>query len=223
MGYKLLHETGARRHYKLLALRRRGGYAAFGRFWALSEIIAEAENAELFMSELVQDMLSAELELGPGELNSFLQLCEDCQLIDRRENTLTIHRIKENRAAYLAKCERLRENAAKGGAAKARGRDDGAAVAAWWKDLLTAEKPTLDDVEALAAKHNVAEEERERFRELSRVHGKKNVGHAVLVASAHLQANGDGKEDFISYVETWLLREAKAAALQTKVTALVGR
>lgn len=94
------HEAKARNHWKFKSLRAhygKDGWAMYGKFWALNEIIVEEEHCRLDLSRKSKLMaIAVELDLSTADFDGFIQFLEsDVELIKRDENGIYTDRTDE--------------------------------------------------------------------------------------------------------------------------------
>jgi hypothetical protein len=107
------HDNDAHNHAKMKALRARFGWAGYGQFWALNEMIAAAPDARLDLSrKVVKSSAACELGMTPNELDDFLKFLsdpEECGLIHIVDNLcITTDRTQENYRRVKEERERHR-------------------------------------------------------------------------------------------------------------------
>src|SRR4030067_2085558 len=92
------HYSNSHQHPKFKMLRVKYGWAGEGRFWALNNMIAEAENCMLDLNkEYNKASIAVDLGLSIDELNEFLQyLLEKCNLIISDAGIITTGIVREN-------------------------------------------------------------------------------------------------------------------------------
>ena len=92
------HYSNSHQHPKFKMLRVKYGWAGEGRFWALNNMIAEAENCMLDLNkEYNKASIAVDLGLSIDELNEFLQyLSENCNLIISDAGIITTGIVREN-------------------------------------------------------------------------------------------------------------------------------
>jgi hypothetical protein len=103
------HDNDARNNWKHKALRSRYGWEGEGRFWALNEMVAEADDCRLDLSRAGKRSSYAEdLGMSLEELDEFLAFLADselCDLILYENGIVTTKRTQED----LERVERNRE------------------------------------------------------------------------------------------------------------------
>jgi hypothetical protein len=105
------HDNDARNHPKFKALRARYGWAGYGLFWALNEMIADAEECQLDLRRpVIKAGFASDLGLSDSEFEDFVDFLADseqCGLIkyedgivttDRTQKAYSLVRKKRNRA-----------------------------------------------------------------------------------------------------------------------------
>lgn len=95
------HDTQAHRNYKLRALRAMYGFEGYGRFWALNEMIGEAEACILDLSTpLKKGAVASDLGMNIPEFDKFISFMSDpetCGLISILDDgRVTTERVKED-------------------------------------------------------------------------------------------------------------------------------
>jgi len=94
------HDNDSRNHAKMKALRSRYGWAGYGHFWALNEMISGSAHATLDLSrKVIKSATACELGMTPDALDDFLAfLADDCEcgLINYEEGILTTDRTTED-------------------------------------------------------------------------------------------------------------------------------
>jgi hypothetical protein len=113
------HDNNSRRHPKMKALIAEFGYEGYGKFWALSERVAESSGAYIDISKKVYKLdLAQELGFSGDELDKFLTFLSDPEinLINIQSNIVTIDRITElfEKTMENREDERDRKKAKKG-------------------------------------------------------------------------------------------------------------
>jgi hypothetical protein len=106
------HDNNARRHPKMKALIAEFGYEGYGRFWALTERIAESSGACIDISKKVNKLdLAQELGLNNDGLDKFLAFLSDPEidLINLENNRITTDRITELFSKTMENREEERE------------------------------------------------------------------------------------------------------------------
>lgn len=91
-------EVGAYRHWKFRSLRKKYGWEGDGRFWALHDMIAEAQDCILKISTYGERVcISDDLGLSPEEFEQFIAFlcCEECRLLIRLDEGITTQYIQE--------------------------------------------------------------------------------------------------------------------------------
>lgn len=92
------HENNAHQHPKFEALMGMDGFAAYGRFWVLNEIICQQEQAILDISKKVNKLsLARKLGYSEQELDAFLNFLADpdIRLIHYENSRITTDRTQE--------------------------------------------------------------------------------------------------------------------------------
>lgn len=109
------HDNDAWAHPKLGALRARYGWEGYGRFWALNEMIAAAEECRLDLSRpLIRSSTASRLGLSLDEFEAFLAFLSDpdqCGLVNMLDGVLSTDRTQEDYARVKANREKAREGA----------------------------------------------------------------------------------------------------------------
>jgi uncharacterized phage protein (TIGR02220 family) len=94
------HDNDSRNHAKMKALRARYGWAGYGNFWALNEMISGSSHATLDLSrKVIKSATACELGMTPDALDDFLAfLADDCEcgLINYEDGILTTDRTTED-------------------------------------------------------------------------------------------------------------------------------
>lgn len=94
------HDNDAHLHPKMKALRARFGWAGYGQFWALNEMIAGAPRARLDLSrKVVRAATACELGMTPDGLDDFLGFLSDpdeCGLVDYSDGIVTTERTQDD-------------------------------------------------------------------------------------------------------------------------------
>ena len=104
----------ARHHPKIELLRDAGGgIAAFGRWVALISILYDSDGMYDYSKPLKRRLLCRELELDDGELDGFLELCADCDLIS--PSTLAMEHVTSNGVCEQLDYKRKKSEAGKKG------------------------------------------------------------------------------------------------------------
>lgn len=93
-------------------LRVKYGWAGEGKFWALNNRIAEAENCELNLTKKYNKAsLATDLDFTLEEFDEFLEYLEnDCDLIIRENNHITTEIIREILIKVMKERKRNKEN-----------------------------------------------------------------------------------------------------------------
>ncbi len=91
------HETGSHNHWKFKTLRRRFGWGGEGKFWALNNMIADAEWCALDLSDFSKKMaVATDLDFDPKGLDEFIQfLIHSCKLLKETPEGLTTDIVQE--------------------------------------------------------------------------------------------------------------------------------
>ncbi len=109
------HDNDARSHPKFGALRARFGWEGCGRFWALNEMIAAAEECRLDLSRpLLRNSTASRLDLSPDEFEAFLAFLSDpnqCGLVHYQDGVLSTQRTQEDYARVKSNREKARDSA----------------------------------------------------------------------------------------------------------------
>lgn len=92
------HFTNSYRHLKFRVLREKYGWAGEGRFWALNDLIAEAENCIIDLNKKnMKKFIALELELSVKEFEEYLDyLFNECELVELENGFLTTEIVQEN-------------------------------------------------------------------------------------------------------------------------------
>ena len=85
------HKTHSHDHWKFKALRREFGWAGEGKFWALNNMIADAENCRLDLAtEKRKKHIAADLDFSPPDFEKYIHFLEhDCELIINEDGFIT--------------------------------------------------------------------------------------------------------------------------------------
>ncbi|MFA6058931.1 MAG: Lin1244/Lin1753 domain-containing protein [Taibaiella sp.] len=77
------HKTGAHGHWKFKQLRRKFGWAGEGRFWALNNMVANADGCLLNIADQpIKEEAAADLDMNTEELDDFIKfLVENVRLL----------------------------------------------------------------------------------------------------------------------------------------------
>lgn len=81
-GRFLAHSYDARNNTKLKVLRKILGFEGYGRFWALVEVLYDSNGVFMVDKPIFKQVLADELEMTVAELDEFLSVCAECDLID---------------------------------------------------------------------------------------------------------------------------------------------
>lgn len=94
------HDNDARNHAKMKALRGKYSWNGYGLFWALNEMVAEANEVSLDLSrKIVRGAVACELNMTTQELEKFLMFLadpEECGLITYKNGIVKTDRTTEN-------------------------------------------------------------------------------------------------------------------------------
>lgn len=94
------HDNDAYSHPKMRALRARFGWEGYGRFWALNELISDAEGCRLDLSRPLYLADSADkIGLSAAEMQDFIRFLADpelCGLIQYENGIITTDRTQED-------------------------------------------------------------------------------------------------------------------------------
>ena len=123
------HDSNARQHPKMKALRAKFGYEGYGMFWALNERIAETSGACIDISKKLNKLdLANELSLTESGLDIFLEFLSDPEidLINIDNGIITTDRINElyNGVMGSRETERVKKQQKKGKQEIPAGNDD---------------------------------------------------------------------------------------------------
>jgi len=85
------HEANSHQHPKFKMLRVKYGWEGEGKFWALNNMIAQADNCELDLSkEYVRSTIAYDLGFSLTEFDEFITYLSDkCRLIHKNTNIIT--------------------------------------------------------------------------------------------------------------------------------------
>lgn len=91
------HEVDSHNHWKFKVLRKKYKWDGEGKFWALNNMIAKAENCVLDLSlDVRKKAVAVELDFTPAELDEFLVfLKEECSLISFNPGGITTEMVQE--------------------------------------------------------------------------------------------------------------------------------
>jgi hypothetical protein len=108
------HDNDAYDHAKHRALRARFGWEGYGRFWALNELIAQAEGCQLDIQRPInRAKVADEMGLSDSDFTDFVAFLADpevCGLVNMLDGILTTDRTQEDFAKVDAKRQRDREH-----------------------------------------------------------------------------------------------------------------
>ena len=106
------HYVNSSDHPKFKTLRVKYGWAGEGKFWALNNKIADAENCELNLSKKYNKAsIANDLNFSIEEFDGFLEyLEEDCDLIIRENNHITTKILRENLEKVMKERKRNKNN-----------------------------------------------------------------------------------------------------------------
>jgi len=106
------HYVNSSDHPKFKTLRVKYGWAGEGKFWALNNKIADAENCELNLSKKYNKAsIANDLNFSIEEFDGFLEyLEEDCDLIIRENNHITTKMLRENLEKVMKERKRNKNN-----------------------------------------------------------------------------------------------------------------
>jgi hypothetical protein len=93
------HDNNARNHPKMRALIAQFGWAGYGQFWALNEMISQACEARLDLSKKINRAATAgELRMSPDQFDAFLAFLSDPEydLVNLQDGILTTDRTQED-------------------------------------------------------------------------------------------------------------------------------
>jgi hypothetical protein len=110
------HYADADEHPKFKMLRVKFGWAGEGKFWALNNRIAQAENCCLDISKKYnRAAIASDLDFSMDELDEFLNcLLDDCELVKKcPDGNITTDIIQENFNRVMSDREKARERAAR--------------------------------------------------------------------------------------------------------------
>jgi hypothetical protein len=106
------HYANADQHPKFKMLRVEYGWEGEGKFWALNNRIAQAENCELNISKKYnRAALASDLDFNLEGFDSFIQfLRDDCELVrECGERVITTDIVKENLQKVMVNREKARD------------------------------------------------------------------------------------------------------------------
>ncbi len=109
------HDNDAHTHPKMAALMVKFGYAGYGRFWALNEIIAASSGAVLDISRKINKLnLAKYLDFSENELDEFISFLsdEDIDLINFTDGKITTDRTQEDFNRVMKKRQKDRDDKA---------------------------------------------------------------------------------------------------------------
>ena len=92
------HDNDARNHPKMKALLTAYGFEGYGRFWALNEVVAAAEDVKLDLSRRINRLaLASDLGLSEKALDDFIRFLADPEidLINFQDGIITTDRTQE--------------------------------------------------------------------------------------------------------------------------------
>lgn len=104
------HEVNSHNHWKFKTLRRKYKWCGEGKFWALNNMIGEAENCQLNISNAdIKASIAADLDFDITEFEQFVEyLIKVCKLLVEEDGLLTTPMTQENLAEVNSKRERQR-------------------------------------------------------------------------------------------------------------------
>lgn len=104
------HEVNSHNHWKFKTLRRKYKWCGEGKFWALNNMIGEAESCRLNISnEDIKASIAADLDFDLPEFEHFIEyLIKVCKLLIEDGGYLTTPMTQENLAEVNSKRERQR-------------------------------------------------------------------------------------------------------------------
>jgi len=107
-----IHYADSDTHPKFKMLRVKYGWAGEGKFWALNNKIAEAENCELNLSKKYNKAsLANDLNFTLEEFDEFLEYLEkDCDLVIRKNNHITTEIVRKILIRVMKERKRNKEN-----------------------------------------------------------------------------------------------------------------
>lgn len=84
------HEVGSHNHWKFKTLRRHFGWAGEGKFWALNNLIAEANGCRLDLTDADRKQsIAVDLDFDPEEFDQFVAcLANVCKLVSMEDGCL---------------------------------------------------------------------------------------------------------------------------------------
>jgi hypothetical protein len=104
------HEINSHNHAKFKTLRAKYGWSGEGRFWAINNVVAEAENCKLNVSKkYVKGPLACDLGFTIEEFDEFLKfLVEDCELFFYDGECITNDHLQEDLERVMSDREEAR-------------------------------------------------------------------------------------------------------------------
>ncbi|MGN6435969.1 MAG: hypothetical protein ACTHMM_05520 [Agriterribacter sp.] len=101
------HKTGSHNHWKFKVLRKRYGWAGEGKFWALNNMIADAEWCMLDLSDEGRKMaVATDLDFDPKGLDEFIQyLIHVSKLVIDKDGSISTTIVQETLAEVDSKRE----------------------------------------------------------------------------------------------------------------------
>lgn len=92
------HYVNSHNHWKFKLLRSKYGWSGEGKFWALNNMIADAENCILNLNKKnIKVSISTELDFSIEEFDQWINfLISDCELIKSLEGQIYTDMVREN-------------------------------------------------------------------------------------------------------------------------------
>lgn len=113
-----LHDSDARRDFKMLKLRRLGGWEYVGLFWGLIEVLREQPSLTLSSDDL--EACAYEFQVDDDVLRKLIRHCIDINLFSALDDgSITSPSLRRRIEAFEAAKEKKKEAGAKGGLNKA--------------------------------------------------------------------------------------------------------
>lgn len=103
------HDSNMRNDYKVKALRRKFGHNGYAVWCFLLEVLTDSDSFEIELTEINNELLSADFDISVEELNEIIDYCVKIDLLKRNENFVFSETLNERFYPLISKRQRDRE------------------------------------------------------------------------------------------------------------------
>lgn len=213
------HDSNARRDPKLIALRGNHGWAGYGRFFALVEILRETGEYKIDITKkYVIQSVAAELDFDSVEdANNFIKDCLDFELLETDSIFVWSNSLNKRMQKFEEKRERYREMARKRWNGEKKEKND-SKKSKGTEEKGEKKKPAHKSIECLRDVNKFREVIFSKIRENKDfdVLNDKLIYDQRKVAYDWLKSTGKTYKDYKAFFSNWLRRNIKDSGTKGK-------